>query len=75
MADYGDITIVCDQFIKVKGSYTISPEDGRVCCVGWRDVMLQDEDFWAIGDMLFFMLYVGCKGAFLFAFYVPKVEL
>ena len=75
MADYGDITIVCDQYTKVKGSYSISPEDGRVCCAGWRDAIIRDEDFRGIGDKFFFMLYVGRAGAFLFAFYVPKVEL
>lgn len=75
MAEYGDITIVCDKYTKVKGSYSISPEDGRVCCAGWREVMSQEEDFRRIGDKMFFMLYVGRKGAFLFAFYVPNVEL
>jgi hypothetical protein len=75
MDEYGDITIVCDKFTKVKGSYSISPKDGRVCCAWWRDVLSQEGGFWGIGDKMFFMLYVGRAGAFLFAFYVPNVEL
>jgi hypothetical protein len=75
MDDFGDITIVMDKYSKVNGSYSISREDGRVCCGGWRDAIIRDEDFYGIGDKFFFMLYVGRAGVFLFAFYVPNVEL
>jgi hypothetical protein len=75
MEDSGEITIVCDEFTKVKGSYTISPEDGRICvAAGWKEVM-EKECFLKIGDKMFFMLYVGSAGPFIFAYLVPHIEV
>ncbi|PNT71143.1 hypothetical protein BRADI_2g23664v3 [Brachypodium distachyon] len=37
MPEYGAITIVCGKYCKVKGSYSISSEDGTVCVVGWKE--------------------------------------
>ena len=74
MYDSGNITIVCHPYSKVRSTYTISPDDGRILVNGWKEFM-EKEDTLRIGDTMLFMLYHGNKGAFLFASYIRHLDV
>lgn len=72
--DYGNITVVCHPDSKVRTTYAISPDDGRILVNGWKDFM-EKEDTLRIGDTMLFMLYRGNAGVFLFAFYIRHLDV
>ena len=74
MQEYGNITIVCHPYSKVRTTYAISPDDGRILVNGWKDFM-EKENTLRIGDTVLFMLYHGNKGLFLFASYIRHLDV
>ena len=74
MRDFGNITIVCHPYSKVRTTYDISSEDGRILVNGWKEFM-EKEDTLKIGDTMLFMLYRGNAGVFLFAFYIRHLDV
>ena len=74
MFEVGDMTIVTPPWTKVKGSYLISADDGRVCVNGWKEFM-EKEEFFKVGDNMLFLLHLGTGGPFLFVSEVPYIPL
>jgi hypothetical protein len=72
MLSFGDITLVCHPNTVVKGSYTISDDDGRASVNGWREFINKNPGL-KIKDKPLFFLNRGKSGAFLFVAYVPTL--
>ena len=77
MHNSGAITIVAPSAInddirvysKVRTTYTISPQDGRVHINEWKEFM-EKEHHSSRGDMMQFVLFTGLSGVFIFTFHI-----
>ena len=65
----GDIQLLCHPNTRVGGYYTISPVDGPLCVMGWKEFMKKENNL-KMGDKMLFMLYIGHEGVFMFASHV-----
>ena len=72
MEEYVDITNVRHPQTKVKGSYNISGDDGRLCIAGWKEFM-EKEHLLRMGDKML-LLYLRNAGVYLFASNVPDID-